>query len=48
MRTIEDVRTTSDSGGGLSRSSDEVAGRQWSEGLSLFGFVANDNQLLLG
>jgi len=39
---------TSDSGGGLSRSSDEVAERQWSEGLSLFGFVVNDNQLLLG
>ena len=48
IRTIEDVRMTSDSGGGLSCNNDEVAERQWSEGLSLFGFVVNDNQLLLG
>ena len=43
-KTIEDVRMTSDSGDGLSCSSDEVVESQWSEGLSLFGFVINDNQ----
>jgi hypothetical protein len=47
-KTIKDVRMTSDSGDGLSRSSDEVVERQWSEGLSLFGFVVNDNQQTLG
>ena len=44
FETIKDVRMTSDSGGGLSRSSVELVERQWSEGLSLFGFVVNDNQ----
>jgi hypothetical protein len=44
--TIADVRMTSDSGDGLSCSSVEVAERQWSEGLSLFGFYSNDNQKL--
>lgn len=48
FKTIEDVRMTSDSGDGLSCSSDEVAKRRWSEGLSLFGFVVIDNQLTLG
>jgi hypothetical protein len=47
-KTIEDVRMTSDSGDGLSCPSDEVFERRWSEGLSLFGFVINDNQLTLG
>lgn len=47
IRTIEDVRMTSDSGDGLSWSSNEVAERQWNEGLSLFGFIVNDNQLPL-
>lgn len=42
--TTTDVRMTSDSGGGLSRSSDEVVERQWSKGFSLLGFVINDNQ----
>jgi hypothetical protein len=37
-----------DNGGGLSCSSEEDAERQWSKGLSLFGFVVNDNQLRLG
>jgi hypothetical protein len=46
--TIMGVRMTPDSGGGLSRSSDEVVERQWSEGLSLFGFVVNANQFILG
>jgi hypothetical protein len=41
MTTIEDVRMTSDSGDGLSCSSDEVFKRRWSEGLSLFGFIDN-------
>ena len=44
--TIKGVRMTPDSGDGLSCSSDEVVERQWSEGLSLFGFVINANQLL--
>lgn len=48
FKTIEDVRMTSDSGDGLSCSSEEVFERRWSEGLSLFGFVINDNQLTLG
>ena len=43
-KTIADRRMRSDSGGGLSRSSDEVAERRWSEGLSLFGFVVINNQ----
>jgi hypothetical protein len=47
-KTIKDVRTTSDRGDGLSCSSDEVFERRWSEGLSLFGFVINDNQSRLG
>lgn len=42
--TIVRVRITRDSGGGLSRSSNEVAERQWSEGLSLFDFLQSDNQ----
>lgn len=42
--TIKDVGMTSDSGGGLSCSSEEVFERRWSEGLSLFGFIINDNQ----
>jgi hypothetical protein len=46
--TIADVRMTSDSGDGLSCSSEEVFERRLSEGLSLFGFVMNDNQLTLG
>ena len=41
--TIADIRTISDSGDGLSCSSDEVVERQWSQGLSLFGFVIIDN-----
>jgi hypothetical protein len=39
LSAIEDVRVTSDSGDGLSCSSDEVSEREWSEGLSLFGFM---------
>ena len=42
--TIAGVRMTPDSGDGLSCSSEEVVERQWSKGLSLFGFVVNDNQ----
>jgi hypothetical protein len=42
------VRMTPDSGDGLSCSSEEVSERRWSEGLSLFGFMVNDNQLTLG
>jgi hypothetical protein len=45
---IEEVRMTSDSGDGLSCSSDEVSERRWSEGLSLFGFMIIDNQVKLG
>ena len=45
---IADVRMTSDSGDGLSRSSVEVVERQWSKGLSLFGFAVNANQFKLG
>jgi hypothetical protein len=48
LMTITGVRMTPDSGGGLSRSSDEVVERQWSKGLSLFGLVVIDNQLTLG
>ena len=44
LQTIEDVRMTSVSGDGLSRSSEEVFERRWSEGLSLFGFVVINNQ----
>ena len=44
LSAIEDVRMTSDSGDGLSCSSEEVFERRWSEGLSLFGFVVNANQ----
>jgi hypothetical protein len=40
---IAGVRMTSDSGDGLSCSSDEVVERQWSKGLSLFGFIITDN-----
>jgi hypothetical protein len=47
-KTIKDVRMTSDSGDGLSCSSDEFFEREWSEGLSLFGLVIMDNQLILG
>jgi hypothetical protein len=39
---------TPDSGGGLSRSSGEIVERQWSKGLSLFGFAVNANQFKLG
>ncbi|RAV98114.1 hypothetical protein DQQ10_25615 [Pseudochryseolinea flava] len=39
-----DVRMTSDSGDGLSCSSDEAVERQWSEGLSLFCFIVIDNR----
>jgi hypothetical protein len=39
ISAIKDVRMTSDSGDGLSYSSDEVFERRWSEGLSLFGLV---------
>jgi hypothetical protein len=46
--TIAGVRMTPDSGGGLSCSSDEVVERRWSEGLSLFGFIIDDNQFKLG
>ena len=46
--TIADVRMISDSGDGLSCSSAEVFEREWSEGLSLFSFVINANQLTLG
>jgi len=46
--TIAGVRMTPDSGDGLSCSSEEVVERQWSKGLSLFGFVVNANQLTLG
>ena len=44
LMAIEGVRIAPDSGDGLSCSSEEVAERQWSEGLSLFGFVLIDNQ----
>jgi hypothetical protein len=47
VTAIADQRMGLDNGGGLSRS-EEVAERQWSKGLSLFGFVVNDNQLRLG
>ena len=47
-KTITGIRMVPDSGDGLSRSSDEVAERQWSKGLSLFGFVFTANQLTLG
>jgi hypothetical protein len=46
--TITGARMAPDSGDGLSRSSEEVVERQWSKGLSLFGFVVNANQLILG
>jgi hypothetical protein len=46
--TIVGLRMKPDSGDGLSCSSDEVVERQWSKGLSLFGFIVNDNQLTLG
>jgi hypothetical protein len=42
--TIAGLRMKPDSGDGLSCSSEEVVERQWSEGLSLFGFIVNDNQ----
>lgn len=48
LMTITGVRMTPDSGDGLSRSSEEVVERQWSKGLSLFSFVVNANQLMLG
>ena len=44
ITTIKDVWMTSDSGDGLSCSSEDVVERQRSKGLSLFGFVINDNQ----
>lgn len=46
--TIADLRMRSDSGDGLSCSSVEVFEREWSEGLSLFGFIIIDNQVKLG
>ena len=48
FRTITGVRMTPASGDGLSRSSDEIAERLLSQGLSLFGFVVNANQFMLG
>ena len=42
--TIADVRMTSDSGDGLSCSSEEFFERRWSEGLSLFSFIVIDTQ----
>lgn len=48
VTAIADQRMGSDNGGGLSRSSEEHAERQRSEGLSLFGFVFIDNQGNLG
>ena len=45
-KAIVRVRITRNSGDGLSCNSVEVAERQWSEGLSLFGFYSNDNQKL--
>lgn len=48
LATIADVRMTSDSGDGLSCSSDEVVERQRSKGLSLFSFMIIDNQLKQG
>jgi hypothetical protein len=45
--TIADVRMTSDSGDGLSCSSEEVFERRWSEGLSLFSFIVIDTQYKL-
>ena len=45
LTTITGVRMTPDSGGGLSRSSDEIVERQRSKGLSMFGFGSIiDNQ----
>ena len=41
--TIGGIRMIPDSGDGLSCSSNEVVERQWSQGLSLFGFVIIDN-----
>jgi hypothetical protein len=44
--TMPGVRMTPDSGDGLSCSSDEVVERQWSKGLSLFGFLVNANHFM--
>ena len=46
--TTTGIRMVPDSGDGLSCNSEEVVERQWSKGLSLFGFVVNANQLILG
>jgi hypothetical protein len=48
VQSIAVRRMRSDNGDGLSCSSVEVVERQWSEGLSLFGFVVADNQSKLG
>ena len=45
-KAIVRVGIARDSGDGLSCSSVEVAERQWSEGLSLFGFYSNDTKNL--
>lgn len=44
VTTITGVGMTPVSGDGLSCSSDEAVEKHWSEGLSLFGLVVNDNQ----
>jgi len=43
LTTIPGVRMTPDGGDGLSCSSEEDTERYWSKGLSLFGFIINDN-----
>ena len=43
-KNITGIRMIPDSGDGLSCSSEEVVERRWSEGLSMFGFIATDNQ----
>lgn len=48
VTAIAGLRMKPDSGDGLSCSSDEVSEREWSEGLSLFGFMIIDNQVKLG
>jgi hypothetical protein len=48
VTAIAGLRMKPDSGDGLSCSSEEVSEREWSEGLSLFSFIINANQLTLG
>ncbi len=43
-KNITGIRMIPDSGGGLSRSSEESIESYRSEGLSLFGFYSDDNQ----